>query len=263
MPKQKDAMKLPETLVAQQVPAAVAAPRNIPRASNKSKNDNFKSNCQKKLKANYNRPIQPQLHTPNVTAMKPRRIPLARTVKPNYLFIYYAAVAGSYGALSGTFGKLMVSDAPSTPHLNTSDTSSNAAASIPSTHQHVHSGYEGYAATFLDSFLRPIRLAVMEWEWIGAVSYMLNPHGWILQAVARVCLFALNGAATGQMWRYYLKSLSVTPSTALAQMVNTGTNFLVSVVCGIVVFREDVESLKDPLWLTGVALVIIGMALIP
>ena len=73
----------------------------------------------------------------------------------------------------------------------------------------------------------------------------------------RVASFALNGVFTGQMWRYYLKSLALGP-TAIAQMVNTGVNFAASAVVGIALFGETINAV----WVGGAALTCIGLMLI-
>jgi uncharacterized membrane protein len=76
---------------------------------------------------------------------------------------------------------------------------------------------------------------------------------WLL----RMIFFALNPCCTVQMWRYYLKALSVAP-TPKCQVVNAGTNFAVSAILGIVIFSETINLL----WMCGAALVAIGLAVI-
>ena len=75
--------------------------------------------------------------------------------------------------------------------------------------------------------------------------------------VLRVAFFASNAFCTGQMWRFYLKALSLGP-TALAQTLNTGTNFPVSALSGIIIFGETIT----PLWCLGAALAAAGLVLV-
>jgi uncharacterized membrane protein len=75
--------------------------------------------------------------------------------------------------------------------------------------------------------------------------------------VLRGVLFAANGVCTGQMWRYYLKALSL-GSTTTAQMINTGANFSASALFGILIFGEQVSTL----WMVGAAVTCVGLALV-
>lgn len=79
----------------------------------------------------------------------------------------------------------------------------------------------------------------------------------LIMMAARVVLFLGNAVCTGQMWRYYLKALSLGP-TPIAQVLNTGTNFAVSAICGILVFGEAVNWI----WCVGAAAAAVGLALI-
>eukprot|EP00667_Euglena_gracilis_P024648 EG_transcript_28450 len=72
----------------------------------------------------------------------------------------------------------------------------------------------------------------------------------------RAGCFALNGLCTALMWRYYLQALARTTS-ATANVVATGTNFLLTAVCGALLFAEQLH----PLWFAGAALIAAGMAL--
>ncbi|CUF50774.1 transmembrane protein, putative [Bodo saltans] len=73
----------------------------------------------------------------------------------------------------------------------------------------------------------------------------------------RVATFIANGFCTAQMWRYYLKALSL-GSTPTCQVINTATNFIVSAAVGFAVFGEEVNSL----WCLGATLVVCGLGLI-
>ena len=91
----------------------------------------------------------------------------------------------------------------------------------------------------------------------GIVGKLSVDDAWSLGAALRVTLFAANGVCTGQMWRYYLKALALGP-TAVAQMLNTGANFAVSAIVGVVAFGESVNAV----WFVGAALTTLGLALI-
>lgn len=76
---------------------------------------------------------------------------------------------------------------------------------------------------------------------------------WLL----RLIFFGLNALLTGSMWRFYLKALSQGP-TPVCQILNTGTNFVVSAFAGLVFFAEEVS----PMWGAGALLIIMGLALV-
>lgn len=73
----------------------------------------------------------------------------------------------------------------------------------------------------------------------------------------RFILLGLNAVFTAQMWRYYLKSLSL-GSTPVCQIVSTGTNFAASAFMGVLFFREEVSVV----WAIGALFVVIGLALV-
>lgn len=76
---------------------------------------------------------------------------------------------------------------------------------------------------------------------------------WLL----RIAFFVLNAVLTGSMWRFYLKALSQGP-TPVCQILNTGTNFVVSAFAGLVFFAEEVT----PMWGAGALLIVMGLALV-
>ncbi|GET91577.1 hypothetical protein, conserved [Leishmania tarentolae] len=76
---------------------------------------------------------------------------------------------------------------------------------------------------------------------------------WLL----RLFFFVMNAILTGSMWRFYLKALSQGP-TPVCQILNTGTNFVVSALAGLVLFEEEVT----PMWGTGALLIVLGLALV-
>lgn len=73
----------------------------------------------------------------------------------------------------------------------------------------------------------------------------------------RVILFGFNALCTAQMWRYYLKALALGP-TPTCQIINTGTNFILSAALGLAFFGEEVNAL----WCTGASLVLVGLGII-
>lgn len=76
---------------------------------------------------------------------------------------------------------------------------------------------------------------------------------WLL----RIVFFLMNAILTGSMWRFYLKALSQGP-TPVCQILNTGTNFVVSALAGLVFFEEEVT----PMWGAGALLIVLGLALV-
>ena len=96
---------------------------------------------------------------------------------------------------------------------------------------------------------------------LSAVAGKLSVSGDIdtnvIKTVLRVGGIAANAFCTAQMWRFYLKALSLGP-TAVAQTLNTGTNFAVSALLGITIFGETVT----PLWCLGAACCAAGLVLV-
>lgn len=83
---------------------------------------------------------------------------------------------------------------------------------------------------------------------------------WTLMALPyllRVLFFLANAFFTAQMWRWYLKALSLGP-TPVCQIINTGMNFAVSAFVGLVVFGEQVTLT----WACGALFVVLGLAII-
>lgn len=91
----------------------------------------------------------------------------------------------------------------------------------------------------------------------GAVGKLSVTDELTLGVLFRVLFFASNGLFTAQMWRYYLKALSLGP-TPTCQILNTGTNFAVSATLGLWLFGETVNAL----WMAGAVCVAVGLALI-
>lgn len=91
----------------------------------------------------------------------------------------------------------------------------------------------------------------------GAVGKMSVTSDLVIESYLRVLLFLFNGVCTAQMWRYYLKALSLGP-TPTCQILNTGTNFVVSALLGLAVFDETVNQM----WVFGAICVAAGMGII-
>lgn len=141
----------------------------------------------------------------------------------NQLFIFYASLAGCCGALSGVVGKMAV-----------------ASTSVVEFAKFIG---------FVDSNYSPNSQNEEGENYWGIVT-------WIL-LLLRVLFLVSNAVFTAQMWRYYVKSLSLGP-TAVCQIINTGTNFAVSAFIGIVFFGEQVNAM----WAFGALLVVLGLALV-
>eukprot|EP00744_Colponema_vietnamica_P022356 GILI01032092.1.p1 GENE.GILI01032092.1~~GILI01032092.1.p1 ORF type:complete len:154 (+),score=26.05 GILI01032092.1:50-463(+) len=91
----------------------------------------------------------------------------------------------------------------------------------------------------------------------GGVGKMSVSDTYTLGIIVRILFFAANGVCTAQMWRYFLKALSLGP-TPVCQVINTGTNFAVSALLGILFFGEEITAM----WLAGAAMVVAGLAII-
>eukprot|EP00758_Cryptobia_borreli_P006053 Tbor_TRINITY_DN5067_c1_g1::TRINITY_DN5067_c1_g1_i1::g.14229::m.14229 len=91
----------------------------------------------------------------------------------------------------------------------------------------------------------------------GVVGKLSVGDDFTLGFLLRAVLFSLNGVFTAQMWRYFLKALSRGP-TPVCHIVNTGVNFVVSAVCGVIIFQETISFM----WMCGAVLVAIGLTII-
>lgn len=161
------------------------------------------------------------------------------------IFFVYAALAGACGALSGVVGKVAVSPT-AVPSIISfflllfgSGESSTPLPTLKGGGEGLTSQQEGLTALTTSSSAAPS----------AAHSFLL--------LFFRTLFFGSNAFFTAQMWRYYLKSLSLGP-TPVCQIVNTGTNFAVSALVGIVFFSEAV----DTMWCCGAALVVIGLGMV-
>eukprot|EP00658_Telonema_sp_P-2_P018127 TRINITY_DN17109_c0_g1_i2.p3 TRINITY_DN17109_c0_g1~~TRINITY_DN17109_c0_g1_i2.p3 ORF type:complete len:113 (-),score=17.69 TRINITY_DN17109_c0_g1_i2:201-539(-) len=91
----------------------------------------------------------------------------------------------------------------------------------------------------------------------GVVGKLSVGDDFSLGVLVRVLLFAANAVCTAQMWRYFLKALQH-GSTPVCTILNTGTNFAVSGICGALLFGEAISAL----WLTGAAFILAGLTVI-
>lgn len=87
----------------------------------------------------------------------------------------------------------------------------------------------------------------------GTMALVQATLPWLL----RIGFFLLNAVLTGSMWRFYLKALSQGP-TPVCQILNTGTNFVVSAFAGLIFFAEEVT----PMWAAGALLIVLGLTLV-
>ena len=152
----------------------------------------------------------------------PTRPPYAASLR-NSAFLTYAALAGVCGALSGVCGKVAAS----------------AAATFVAQLLVVVGGAAGASITSSSSVMSDAALLAT------------------VEACVRVIMMCANAYFTGQMWRYYLRALSL-GSTPVAQVVNTAANFAVSALVGAVVFGEAV----GPMWFAGAAVAGCGLFLL-
>lgn len=90
----------------------------------------------------------------------------------------------------------------------------------------------------------------------GVVGKLSVTSDVALEWYLRVVCFAANGLCTAEMWRYYLKALSLGP-TPTCQILNTGANFAVSALFGYAVFHEAINAM----WLLGAMLVVLGLGI--
>jgi uncharacterized membrane protein len=72
-----------------------------------------------------------------------------------------------------------------------------------------------------------------------------------------VVFMVLNALLTGQMWRCYLKALSLGPTPA-TMMASTATNMSLSALVGFLVLGEHLA----PQYIAGASLMVCGLALI-
>ena len=96
---------------------------------------------------------------------------------------------------------------------------------------------------------------------LSGFAVKIAMSGWTLGPLPVVAVFAifmaLNAALTGQMWRYYLKALSLGPTPA-TMMTSTAVNMTVSAAVGALVLGEHIGIQ----YAAGAALMAIGLALI-
>lgn len=76
--------------------------------------------------------------------------------------------------------------------------------------------------------------------------------------IIRLVCFALMVLANGMVWTFYVKALHVSQSSLSATVISAATNYLLSAIYGLVIFRE-VTSL---FWWTGAGLILLGLILI-
>lgn len=170
----------------------------------------------------------------------------ATATRSSSLFLVYASLAGICGALSAVVGKLAVA-ASLAPRV------ASAVVGYLSSHGMLPTLLALLSAVGIRGSGDPRELAETDSEEALAVARLTLCVEWLL----RVVFFASNALFTGQMWRFFLKSLSLGP-TPVSQIINTGTNFAVSAFLGLLFFQEEVNAM----WAAGALLVVVGLALV-
>jgi multidrug transporter EmrE-like cation transporter len=182
-------------------------------------------------------------------------------------FLFLAAAAGMCGALSSVCGKLSFGHALDA--VRAAPTSSSTSASGPNSLVAIITTLALTALEFVSTFIANVinagagayHRAVSSTAASSPSSSDASPFVVQWQTVAegllRAISFGGNAVATGAMWRYFLKALSLGP-TPVAQIINTGVNFAASAFFGILLFGEVV----GPLFWVGAATVLLGLALI-
>ncbi|XP_060579769.1 transmembrane protein 42-like isoform X2 [Ruditapes philippinarum] len=86
------------------------------------------------------------------------------------------------------------------------------------------------------------------------MSVVCDSISYILRGICVGGIFLFNAL----MWTFYTKSLQFCPSTVEATITNTGANFLVSALLGLLLFGETFSLL----WWCGSCLILAGLVLI-
>lgn len=160
------------------------------------------------------------------------------------LFFLYASLAGTCGALSAVVGKIAVASSLA-PRIASSAVAFLSACGVLPLLLALFPKGEA-----LEADAGAGRPALPEEQAMARLTVCV-------EAVLRVGFFCSNAFFVGQMWRFFLKSLSLGP-TPVSQIINTGTNFAVSALLGLVFFREEVNVM----WAAGALLVVVGLALV-
>ena len=140
-------------------------------------------------------------------------------------FLFYAALAGTCGALSAACIKI---------------------------------GVSAFSTSIIQLFVNTVVQEIPTWIVSEQIKGEFSENSFFYAECAiRIFIYALNGFFTAQMWRFFLKSMALGP-VPIAQVVNTAVNFAVSAFVGVVLFGEVVGQL----WFAGAIIAAIGLGLL-
>ncbi|KAG5972402.1 hypothetical protein E4U58_006612 [Claviceps cyperi] len=90
----------------------------------------------------------------------------------------------------------------------------------------------------------------------SSIAHLLHLPGYhnAFEVLIRGIFFALNLTFNGIMWTLFTKALARGTSTTQVSVLNTGTNFVVTALLGLVIFSEALP----PMWWAGAGLLVVG-----
>ncbi|KAG6063689.1 hypothetical protein E4U32_000987 [Claviceps aff. humidiphila group G2b] len=90
----------------------------------------------------------------------------------------------------------------------------------------------------------------------SSIAHLLHLPGYhnAFEVLIRGIFFALNLTFNGIMWTLFTKALAKGTSTTQVSVLNTGTNFVVTALLGLVIFSEALP----PMWWAGAGLLVVG-----
>ncbi|MCJ1305827.1 hypothetical protein MMC08_008644, partial [Hypocenomyce scalaris] len=96
--------------------------------------------------------------------------------------------------------------------------------------------------------------------WASAIStaFGLSGTNKFVEFLIRATFFALNLAFNAIMWTLFTKALTRATSTTRVSIINTSSNFMLTALLGLLIFRESLP----PLWWAGAGLLVVGNVVI-
>ncbi|KAG6286016.1 hypothetical protein E4U09_006935 [Claviceps aff. purpurea] len=90
----------------------------------------------------------------------------------------------------------------------------------------------------------------------SSIAHLLHLPGYhnAFEVLIRGIFFALNLTFNGIMWTLFTKALAKGTSTTQVSVLNTGTNFVITALLGLVIFSEALP----PMWWAGAGLLVVG-----
>uniref|UniRef100_A0A914WB62 EamA domain-containing protein n=1 Tax=Plectus sambesii TaxID=2011161 RepID=A0A914WB62_9BILA len=89
----------------------------------------------------------------------------------------------------------------------------------------------------------------------SSLSHSLDGAGWYALKIATLAAFIFCNV---QMWALHAKALRLCGSTLQAVVLNTAANFVLTGICGRLLFGEN----HDIVWWSGIGLIILGTLLV-